>query len=80
MLFRSQRAVKVLEASLGADNDYTAMAFNNLAKLYIHQGKYREAQKAAEKYSETIRSGASLGVPTFNTSRFLRFIGYHQAK
>ena len=42
--------------------------------------RYRVAQKASERYGETIRSGTSLGVPTFNTSRFLRFIGYHQAK
>jgi len=42
--------------------------------------KYREAQKAAEKYEKTIGSGASLGVPTFNTNRFLRFIGYNQGK
>ena len=38
---------------------------------------YNQAVQAAEKYKEILQSGKSLGVPTFNTSRFFRFIGYH---
>ena len=40
----AKQAVKVLENSLGSENDFTAMAVNNLARLYIHQGKYSEAE------------------------------------
>ncbi|MCK4627833.1 MAG: hypothetical protein KAT56_02455 [Sedimentisphaerales bacterium] len=39
--------------------------------------KYNQAVQNAEKYKAILQSGKSLGVPTFNTSRFFRFIGYH---
>jgi lipopolysaccharide biosynthesis regulator YciM len=46
--------VKVLESSLGAENDYTARAFNNLARVCMHQGKYSEARNLCQMALNTL--------------------------
>jgi len=38
---------------------------------------YMTAQASSQLYAEVRQNGAALGVPTFNTSRFFHFIGYH---
>lgn len=37
---------------------------------------YLSAKAKADEYDRIVQEGAMLGVPTFNTSRFLHFIGY----
>ena len=37
---------------------------------------YKKATERAESYNGVRADGAALGVPTFNTDRFIRFIGY----
>jgi hypothetical protein len=38
----------------------------------------RDKQKSVEEYQQVRQDGVALGVPTFNLSRFLYFIGYYQ--
>ncbi len=40
--------------------------------------EYQDQKKALESYSEVREDAVALGVPTFNLSRFLYFIGYYQ--
>jgi tetratricopeptide (TPR) repeat protein len=44
-----QRALEVLEGSVGPDNDHTAVALNRLASAYMYQGKYLEAQNLCSR-------------------------------
>jgi len=42
---------------------------------------YRQTREQALNYEQILENGKSLGVPTFNMNRFLRFIGYyHKSK
>ena len=48
--------MKVLENSLGTDNNFTAIANNNLARLCVHLGKYSQAQELCEKSLRTLEN------------------------
>jgi tetratricopeptide (TPR) repeat protein len=66
-----QRAVKVLTNSLGSFNDYTAMAFNNLAKLYAHQGNYDAAQAPSRWTLDNLDQIVDLPIGTGPLTKFL---------
>jgi tetratricopeptide (TPR) repeat protein len=44
-----RRAVRVLEGSLGGNNDHTAEALTNMARLNMYQGRDLEAQMLCRK-------------------------------
>ena len=74
-------------SSLSVDTDFLVLGQPPAVPMRPSEGdfdrntevakKYNQAVQNADKYKKILQDGRSLGVPTFNTSRFFRFIGYH---
>lgn len=65
----SKESLTILEGSLGPENDHTAIACDNLAKVYIHQKKYNQAHELCIRALGTLEKIFDAGHPKVKTAK-----------